>query len=77
MTEIKMPSAGQTTDEASIVSVNVKPGDTVKRGEVLWEAESPELPPVQPASKPHTRAAQSTRERIRVCFIRKDLLVGS
>ena len=30
MTEIKMPSAGQTTDEASIVSVNVKVGDTVQ-----------------------------------------------
>lgn len=40
MTEIKMPSAGQTTDEASIVSVNVKPGDTVKRGDVLCEAET-------------------------------------
>ena len=40
MTEIKMPSAGQTTDEASIVSVNVKVGDTVKRGDVLCEAET-------------------------------------
>ncbi len=40
MTEIKMPSAGQTTDEARIVSVNVKVGDTVKRGDVLVEAET-------------------------------------
>ena len=39
-TEIKMPSAGQTTDEATIVSVNVKVGDTVKRGDVLCEAET-------------------------------------
>ena len=40
MTEIKMPSAGQTTDEATIASVNVKVGDTVKRGDVLVEAET-------------------------------------
>ena len=33
--EIKMPSAGQTTDEATIVKVNVKVGDTVKRGDEL------------------------------------------
>lgn len=39
-TEIKMPSAGQTTDEAKIVAVNVKVGDTVKRGDVLVEAET-------------------------------------
>ena len=39
-TEIKMPSAGQTTDEATIVTVNVKVGDTVKRGDVLCEAET-------------------------------------
>lgn len=39
-TEIKMPSAGQTTDEATIVSVNIKKGDTVKRGDVLMEAET-------------------------------------
>lgn len=38
--EIKMPSAGQTTDEATIVTVNVKVGDTVKRGDVLLEAET-------------------------------------
>lgn len=37
---IKMPSAGQTTDEAKIVKVNVKAGDTVKRGDVLVEAET-------------------------------------
>ena len=37
--EIKMPSAGQTTDEATIVKVNVKVGDTVKRGDELLEAE--------------------------------------
>lgn len=40
MTEIKMPSAGQTTDEATIAAVNVKVGDTVKRGDVLVEAET-------------------------------------
>ena len=40
MTEIKMPSAGQTTDEATIAAVNVKAGDTVKRGDVLVEAET-------------------------------------
>ena len=40
MNIIKMPSAGQTTDEARIVSVSVKPGDTVKRGDVLVEAET-------------------------------------
>lgn len=39
-TEIKMPSAGQTTDEAKIVCVHVRPGDTVKRGDVLMEAET-------------------------------------
>ena len=39
-TEIKMPSAGQTTDDAKVVSVNVKVGDTVKRGDVLVEAET-------------------------------------
>lgn len=38
--EIKMPSAGQTTDEAKIVAVNVKVGDIVKRGDVLVEAET-------------------------------------
>ena len=38
--EIKMPSAGQTTDEATIVEVHVKVGDTVKRGDVLVEAET-------------------------------------
>ncbi len=40
MQEIKMPSAGQTTDEATIVAVNVKVGDTVKRGDILVEAET-------------------------------------
>ena len=38
--EIKMPAAGQTTDEATIVKVNVKVGDTVKRGDELLEAET-------------------------------------
>lgn len=38
--EIKMPSAGQTTDDAKVVAVNVKVGDTVKRGDVLVEAET-------------------------------------
>lgn len=38
--EIKMPGAGQTTDEAKIVAVNVKVGDVVKRGDVLVEAET-------------------------------------
>ena len=40
MQEIKMPSAGQTTDEATIVAVHVKVGDAVKRGDVLVEAET-------------------------------------
>ena len=31
--EIKMPSAGQTTDEATIVAVHVKVGDAVERGD--------------------------------------------
>lgn len=38
--EIKMPSAGQTTDEARIYGVHVKVGDTVRRGDVLMEAET-------------------------------------
>ncbi len=38
--EIKMPSAGQTTDEAKIVAINVRIGDSVKRGDVLVEAET-------------------------------------
>lgn len=38
--KIKMPSAGQTTDEATIVEVHVKVGDTVKRGDILVEAET-------------------------------------
>ena len=40
MQEIKMPSAGQTTDEATIASINIKAGDVVKRGDVLFEAET-------------------------------------
>ena len=40
MTEIKMPPAGQTTDEAVIAKINVKIGDIVKRGDVLLEAET-------------------------------------
>lgn len=38
--EIKMPSASQTTDEATIVKVTIKVGDTVKRGDELVEAET-------------------------------------
>ena len=38
--QIKMPAAGQTTDEARITSVLVKPGDQVKRGDTLLEAET-------------------------------------
>jgi pyruvate dehydrogenase E2 component (dihydrolipoamide acetyltransferase) len=38
--EIKMPSAGQTTDQATIGTLNVKIGDTVKRGDILLEAET-------------------------------------
>jgi pyruvate dehydrogenase E2 component (dihydrolipoamide acetyltransferase) len=38
--EIKMPDAGQTTDEARIVSVKVHAGDTIRRGDVLVEAET-------------------------------------
>ena len=38
--QIKMPSAGQTTDAARIVSIKVRAGDRVKRGDVLLEAET-------------------------------------
>ena len=38
--QIKMPSAGQTTDEARITSVKVKAGDRVKRGDILVEVET-------------------------------------
>ena len=38
--QIKMPSAGQTTDEARITSIKVKAGDPVKRGDILVEAET-------------------------------------
>lgn len=38
--EIKMPAAGQTTDEAAIVKVNIQVGDTVKRGDELLEVET-------------------------------------
>ncbi|MCH4053443.1 MAG: 2-oxo acid dehydrogenase subunit E2 [Atopobiaceae bacterium] len=38
--EIKMPDAGQTTDEAQIIAVKVKVGDEVKRGDILLEAET-------------------------------------
>lgn len=38
--EIKMPSAGQTTDSAYISRWKVKAGDAVKRGDVLLDAET-------------------------------------
>lgn len=38
--EIKMPAAGQTTNKATIAQICVKVGDTVKRGDVLVEAET-------------------------------------
>ncbi|MEG1774377.1 MAG: biotin/lipoyl-containing protein, partial [Oscillospiraceae bacterium] len=38
--QIKMPSAGQTTDAAVITKWLVSPGDTVKRGDILLEAET-------------------------------------
>ncbi len=38
--EIKMPAAGQTTDAAQIMKILVKPGDHVKRGDALFEAET-------------------------------------
>lgn len=38
--EIKMPAAGQTTNKATIAVISVKEGDTVKRGDVLLEAET-------------------------------------
>lgn len=38
--EIKMPAAGQTTNKAVIYQICVKVGDTVKRGDVLLEAET-------------------------------------
>lgn len=38
--QIKMPSAGQTTDEALVCQWNVKVGDPVKRGDILLETET-------------------------------------
>jgi len=38
--EIKMMSAGQTTDIATVAKWNVKKGDSVKRGDVLLEVET-------------------------------------
>ncbi len=38
--EIKMPDGGQTTDKAVICKFKVKKGDTVKRGDILFEAET-------------------------------------
>ena len=38
--EIKMPSAGQTTDQATVGTWNVKIGDKVNRGDILLEAET-------------------------------------
>ena len=38
--EIKMPAAGQTTNKAVVYQICVKVGDTVKRGDVLLEAET-------------------------------------
>ncbi len=38
--QIKMPSAGQTTDEALVCQWNVKIGDSVKRGDILLETET-------------------------------------
>ena len=38
--EIKMPSAGQTTDEAKIVAINVKIGDTVKIYEGVYSGQT-------------------------------------
>ncbi len=40
MQEIKMPNAGQTTDEAQIVKIYAAVGAQVKRGDVLMEAET-------------------------------------
>lgn len=38
--EIKMPAAGQTTNKAKIAGIHVKIGDTVKRGDILLDAET-------------------------------------
>ena len=38
--EIKMPDGGQTTDKAVICKFKVKKGDAVKRGDILFEAET-------------------------------------
>ena len=46
-----MPSAGQTTDEATIASVNVKVGDTVKAGTVLCVLEAMKMENEIPAPK--------------------------
>ena len=65
MTEIKMPSAGQTTDEATITTVNVKVGDTVKRGDVLVEAETDKaVLPVESFAAGVEIGRASCRERV-------------
>ena len=37
---IKMPSAGQTTDKATIFEIPIKIGEKVKRGDVLMQVET-------------------------------------
>jgi len=38
--EVRLPQLGQTMEEGTIVSCTVKPGDQVKRGDVLFEVET-------------------------------------
>ena len=40
MTEFKLPELGENLKSATIVKVNVKPGDTIKKGQTLLEVES-------------------------------------
>ncbi len=39
-TEVKLPQLGQTMEEGTIVSSNVKVGDEIKKGDVLFEIET-------------------------------------
>ena len=39
-TEVKLPKLGQTMEEGTIVSCMVKPGDEVKKGDIIFEIET-------------------------------------
>ena len=39
-TEIKLPQLGQTMEEGTIVGCNIKPGDELKKGDIIFEVET-------------------------------------